>query len=66
MTDAGCILQSLIDYLAPHNHIMPIDLGAKGRCELLPTYFKHGQLNCPCLVATSVVMYPQMPVACDS
>lgn len=32
MADAGCILQSLTDYVAPHNHIMPIDLGAKGRC----------------------------------
>ena len=31
MADAGCILQSLTDYVAPHNHIMPIDLGAKGR-----------------------------------
>jgi FAD/FMN-containing dehydrogenase len=31
VADAGCILQSLIDYLAPQNHIMPIDLGAKGR-----------------------------------
>ena len=32
MADAGCVLQSLTDYLAPHSHIMPIDLGAKGRC----------------------------------
>jgi hypothetical protein len=32
VADAGCILQSLTDYIAPHNHIMPIDLGAKGRC----------------------------------
>lgn len=31
VADAGCILQSLTDYVAPHNHIMPIDLGAKGR-----------------------------------
>lgn len=31
MADAGCILQSLTDYVAPDNHIMPIDLGAKGR-----------------------------------
>lgn len=32
VADAGCILQSLTDYVAPHNHIMPLDLGAKGRC----------------------------------
>lgn len=31
VADAGCILQSLTDYIAPHNHIMPLDLGAKGR-----------------------------------
>jgi hypothetical protein len=35
VADAGCILQSLTDYIAPHNHIMPIDLGAKGRCVYL-------------------------------
>ena len=38
VADAGCILQSLIDYLAPHHHIMPIDLGAKGRCVLSITH----------------------------
>ncbi len=31
VADAGCILQSLTDYLAPHHHIVPLDLGAKGR-----------------------------------
>jgi (R)-2-hydroxyglutarate---pyruvate transhydrogenase len=31
VADAGCILQSLTDYIAPYNHIMPVDLGAKGR-----------------------------------
>ncbi|KAG6836819.1 hypothetical protein H0H93_002841 [Arthromyces matolae] len=34
VADAGCILQSLTDYVAPHNHIMPIDLGAKGSCQI--------------------------------
>lgn len=29
--DAGCILESLSEYLVPHKHIMPLDLGAKGR-----------------------------------
>lgn len=31
VADAGCILESLSEYLAPHHHIMPLDLGAKGR-----------------------------------
>jgi FAD/FMN-containing dehydrogenase len=34
VADAGCILQSLTDYIAPHNHIMPLDLGAKGSCQI--------------------------------
>jgi hypothetical protein len=31
VTDAGCILEGLSEYLMPHNYIMPLDLGAKGR-----------------------------------
>ncbi|RDX55980.1 FAD-binding domain-containing protein [Lentinus brumalis] len=34
VADAGCILQSLTDYLAPHHHIVPLDLGAKGSCQI--------------------------------
>ncbi|PFH54619.1 hypothetical protein AMATHDRAFT_83089 [Amanita thiersii Skay4041] len=34
VADAGCILQALTDYIAPHNHIMPLDLGAKGSCQI--------------------------------
>ncbi|ESK98349.1 actin interacting protein 2 [Moniliophthora roreri MCA 2997] len=34
VADAGCILQSLTDYVAPHHHIMPLDLGAKGSCQI--------------------------------
>ncbi|KAG7099367.1 hypothetical protein E1B28_001223 [Marasmius oreades] len=34
VAEAGCILQSLTDYVAPHNHIMPLDLGAKGSCQI--------------------------------
>ncbi|KAI0651746.1 FAD-binding domain-containing protein [Trametes meyenii] len=34
VADAGCILQSLSDYLVPHNHIVPLDLGAKGSCQI--------------------------------
>ncbi|KDQ08452.1 hypothetical protein BOTBODRAFT_191727 [Botryobasidium botryosum FD-172 SS1] len=32
--DAGCILENLSEYLAPHKYIMPIDLGAKGSCQI--------------------------------
>ncbi|KAF8140120.1 hypothetical protein EV363DRAFT_1311703 [Boletus edulis] len=32
--DAGCILESLSDYIARYNHIMPLDLGAKGSCQI--------------------------------
>ncbi|EGN94321.1 hypothetical protein SERLA73DRAFT_171337 [Serpula lacrymans var. lacrymans S7.3] len=34
VADAGCILESLGDYIAPHNYIMPLDLGAKGSCQI--------------------------------
>ncbi|KAK2461799.1 hypothetical protein APHAL10511_006262 [Amanita phalloides] len=34
VADAGCILQSLTDYIAPYDHIMPLDLGAKGSCQI--------------------------------
>ncbi|KAI0793403.1 FAD-binding domain-containing protein [Abortiporus biennis] len=34
VADAGCILESLNEYLAPHNHIVPLDLGAKGSCQI--------------------------------
>ncbi|KAI6132694.1 hypothetical protein EV401DRAFT_1915735 [Pisolithus croceorrhizus] len=34
VADAGCILQSLSDHIGPHSHIMPLDLGAKGSCQI--------------------------------
>lgn len=34
VSDAGCILESLSEYIAPHGFIMPIDLGAKGSCHI--------------------------------
>ncbi|KAH9946782.1 FAD-binding domain-containing protein [Amylocystis lapponica] len=34
VADAGCVLQSLSDYLVPFNHIIPLDLGAKGSCHI--------------------------------
>ncbi|KAF8332344.1 putative DLD2-D-lactate dehydrogenase [Cantharellus anzutake] len=34
VADAGCILENLTNYLEPYNHIMPLDLGAKGSCHI--------------------------------
>ena len=31
---AGCILQDLEQWLDQHGHIMPLDLGAKGSCQI--------------------------------
>lgn len=31
MADAGCVLDALSEHISPYKHIMPIDLGAKGR-----------------------------------
>lgn len=32
--EAGCILQSLDEYLAEQGFMMPLDLGAKGSCQI--------------------------------
>ena len=32
--DAGCVLQTLDDYLAERGYMMPLDLGAKGSCQI--------------------------------
>ncbi|KAI0274816.1 FAD-binding domain-containing protein [Gloeopeniophorella convolvens] len=34
VADAGCILEALSEHIAPHSHIMPLDLGAKGSCQI--------------------------------
>ncbi|KAL1916271.1 uncharacterized protein VTP21DRAFT_5888 [Calcarisporiella thermophila] len=34
LCDAGCILHDLDEYLADRNHMMPLDLGAKGSCHI--------------------------------
>ncbi|KAF8272887.1 FAD-binding domain-containing protein [Lactarius quietus] len=34
VADAGCILEALTEHIAPHDHIMPLDLGAKGSCQI--------------------------------
>jgi len=41
VADAGCILEALTEYIAPHNHIMPLDLGAKGRYALTQSFVMH-------------------------
>lgn len=41
MADAGCILEALTEYIAPHNHIMPLDLGAKGRYAPTQPFVMH-------------------------
>lgn len=32
--DAGCILQNLLDFAAARDHLVPVDLGAKGTCQI--------------------------------
>ena len=32
--DGGCILEVVDNFLAEHNHIFPLDLGAKGSCQI--------------------------------
>ncbi|KAG8733435.1 hypothetical protein FRC11_006236 [Ceratobasidium sp. 423] len=34
VAEAGCILENLSNYLARHSHIIPLDLGAKGSCQI--------------------------------
>ena len=34
VTDAGCILETVDLFLASRNHIFPLDLGAKGSCQI--------------------------------
>ena len=51
---AGCILQHLQDYAAQHDHLVPVDLGSKGTCQIggnLSTnaggsyYYRYGSLH---------------------
>jgi hypothetical protein len=66
VADAGCILQSLSEYIAPHNHIMPLDLGAKGRCVELHYISSKINLTDPFQVVKSVVISLPMRVVSDS
>lgn len=34
VAQAGCILQSLDDYVSQRGYIMPLDLGSKGSCHI--------------------------------
>lgn len=34
VAEAGCVLETLNDYLQKHDLIMPLDLGAKGSCQI--------------------------------
>ncbi|KAI9665594.1 MAG: hypothetical protein M1829_005674 [Trizodia sp. TS-e1964] len=34
VADAGCILEVVDNYLAGRNHLFPLDLGAKGSCQI--------------------------------
>lgn len=34
VAQAGCILEKLNDHLLQHELIMPLDLGAKGSCQI--------------------------------
>ena len=34
VVDSGCILEVVDNFLAEHNHIFPLDLGAKGSCQI--------------------------------
>jgi hypothetical protein len=35
VADAGCVLETLIEHIGKEDHIMPLDLGAKGRSVVL-------------------------------
>jgi len=41
VADAGCILEALTEHIAPHDHIMPLDLGAKGRYTHTRSFSAH-------------------------
>lgn len=52
--DTGCILQNLLDFAAARGHLVPVDLGAKGTCQIggnISTnaggsfYFRYGSLH---------------------
>ncbi len=51
--DAGCVLQTLDEHLAAKGLIMPLDLGAKGSCQIGGNVSTnagaiHNQADCKC------------------
>lgn len=60
MADAGCILEVLSEHIAPHKHIMPLDLGAKGRCVITVTPFEDGRILTSETVVRLVGMWRRM------
>jgi FAD/FMN-containing dehydrogenase len=39
--EAGCVLEGLDNWLAERGFMMPLDLGAKGLCEFVSTWYNH-------------------------
>ena len=57
--EAGCILEQLDTFLGEHSHTMPLDLGAKGSCQIggnVSTNAGEQQLLPPPCVATVSAM----------
>lgn len=61
--EAGCILENLDNYLAAQGFMMPLDLGAKGRCG---TVSSEGFSSSNVVIAAvkSAEMFQRMPEAC--
>lgn len=62
--DAGCILQTLQEYCAERGYMMPLDLGAKGSCQIggnLATnaggikFIKQGSMHANCIGLKAVL-----------
>jgi hypothetical protein len=57
VADAGCVLETLIEHIGKEDHIMPLDLGAKGRSVVLiwsPTHKLKWIVTAARLEATSL------------
>lgn len=55
--EAGCVLQMLDDHIAKEGFIMPLDLGAKGSCQIGGNVSTNaGGLRCALLIVWSLGM----------
>ena len=58
--EAGCILEQLDTFLGEHSHTMPLDIGAKGSCQIGGNVSTNaGELQLlppPCMATGSPVM----------